>query len=234
MPADMDFSRASQAKEWLLHRPLEVAVVLAARAALRVAPRLVSALGPRGGGATRIGRDIVLPSFRGVATAWVAGQYPLAPDVRAAAVYAAERAATGAAGAYAAARSATDAAAAAARAATRATVDHAVKDAIAAFDLAPAAAAADAEIIDNGASASELALRPLWQTETPSWATWQRLEETLLKENQDWHVWTEWYRSRLEERPANEALEVARVTIPDEIWGQGPRAVNAERKCRAK
>jgi hypothetical protein len=172
-----------------------------------------------------------------VATAWVAGQYPLATDVPAAAyaaVYAADRATTTAA-AYAAARAATDAAVAAASVAVPAAVAaragayDAAAAAIAA-DLAAAAAAADAKIIDNGASASALALRPLWPTETPRWArdAWQRLEEALLKENQDWHVWTEWYRARLEGMPVYDPLEVARVSIEDEIWKKGPRAVNAE------
>jgi hypothetical protein len=41
-------------------------------------------------------------------------------------------------------------------------------------------------------------------------------------------VWTDWYRARLEGESANKALEVARVLIANEIWKQGPRAVNAE------
>jgi hypothetical protein len=90
--------------------------------------------------------------------------------------------------------------------------------------------AADAQLIDQGVSPSALAVRPLWLTGTPTWASeaWIRLGQALLKENRDWKVWTDWYRARLDGSPAIEALEVARVMIADEIWKQGPRGVNAE------
>jgi hypothetical protein len=93
-----------------------------------------------------------------------------------------------------------------------------------------AAAEADAWIMEDEANASALAARPLWLTKVPAWASdaWRRLETALLKENQDWRVWTDWYRARLEGRPTNEALEIARMLIAEEIWQQGPRAVNAE------
>lgn len=48
---------------------------------------------------------------------------------------------------------------------------------------------------------------------------------------QHWEVWTDWYDARLAgdaARPPIEALEVARLKIADEIWRQGPAAVNAE------
>jgi hypothetical protein len=190
VPTDINFSNRDEVRRWLSNKPREVAVVFAARAALRVAPLLGRALGPRGGGAAKVGRDIVLPAFRAMAVPWVAGQYLIH-------------------GAEAAARAAA------------ADADAAV---------AAAAVAADARNIDEGASASALATRPLWLAEVPSWArdAWQQLEAALLKENQDWRVWTDWYRARLEGRQADEALEVARVLIADQLWSQGPRAVNAE------
>jgi hypothetical protein len=97
-------------------------------------------------------------------------------------------------------------------------------------DAAHTAAGADVKIIEEGASASVLAARPLWLTEIPTWAqsAWHQLEEALLNENQDWWVWTDWYRSRLEGRHTNDSLEVSRVLIAANIWGLGPRAVNAE------
>ncbi len=167
---------------WLADKPRDAAVALAARAALRVAPLLVNALGPRGGGASRVGKEVVLPVFRAAAVPWVACKYPThRPEISA---------------------SAADA----------------------------ASAAADADLVDRGASAAALAGRPLWITEFPSWAreNWGRLEQALLKENQDWKVWTDWYRARLEGRPSDEGLEVARVMIAEDIWKRGPRAVNAE------
>ena len=45
----------------------------------------------------------------------------------------------------------------------------------------------------------------------------------LLSANEGWEVWTDWYDARLAgdaARPPIEALEVARATIPDEIWKQ--------------
>ncbi|MGA2491718.1 MAG: hypothetical protein ABSF67_02075 [Roseiarcus sp.] len=59
------------------------------------------------------------------------------------------------------------------------------------------------------------------------------MKSALLATNQNWEVWTDWYEARLAgdaAHPPNEALEVARATIPDEIWTQGPAAVNAEIK----
>jgi hypothetical protein len=248
-PADINFSNYDEVRRWVSNKPHEVAAVFAARAALRVAPLLAYALGPRGGGAARIGKDIILPAFRAIATPWVAGQYPT-HGVEAAARAAAAgdpaasltrigldvpadealAAAYAAAAAYADAPLAADAVGKAAEAVCYA-VGHAMDDAprAAAQAAAAAAARADGQIIDDGASASVLAARPLWLT-IPIWARdpWQRLRQALLKDHQDWRVWTDWYHARLEGRPVNEALEVARVLIADEIWKQGPRAVNAE------
>jgi hypothetical protein len=76
---------------------------------------------------------------------------------------------------------------------------------------------------------------PLWPTGVPDWATegWQILKTALLDAGEDWEVWTDWYEARLAGaagHPPNEALEIARATIPDEIWKQGPAVVNAEIK----
>jgi hypothetical protein len=56
------------------------------------------------------------------------------------------------------------------------------------------------------------------------------MKENLLARSEDWKVWTDWYDARLDGRRANETLEVARATIADEIWEQGPKVVNAEIK----
>ncbi len=261
MPTNIDFTDRQQIASWLKDKPREVAVIYAARTALRLAPLLAEALAPRRstalraaqllagllgprGGTERAGREIALPVFRAMAAPWVAGQYPThgtaAARTAADAAYAAySYAAAADAAAYATARNASYAAAAAARNAA-AAADAADADTANAYAAAAAAvatatgaaytAAADAEIIDEGAGASVLAARPLWLMEAPVWAreAWQRLEQALLQENQDWRVWTNWYRARLEGRPANEALEVARMLIADQTWKRGPRAVNAE------
>jgi hypothetical protein len=250
---DIDFSDRSEVRRWLSNKPREVVVVFAARAALRSAPLLAGALELRSGGAARVGQDIVQPVFRAVATSWVAGQYPThgagkrayaaADAAFAAAAAAADAAAAGATTAYAdaayiSARSTARSAASAASAAYTASTAYADAAAIAAgyaaeattFDAIAAADADDGRSVDKGASASVLATRPLWLIHTPPWASdaWQRLEAALLKENQDWQVWTDWYRARLAGKCANESLEVARVLIADEVWKQGPRAVNVE------
>jgi hypothetical protein len=253
MPADIDFSNRNDVRRWLLNKPREVAVVFAARAALRVAPLLAGALRPRRGG---IDQNIILLAFRAMAAPWVAGHYPIhGLEVRAASAHAASAAANIAAtyAVYADANAvhAVNAAVHAAHASANAVVAAARDSANAAHASAYAAcydasyvdaSSADALDVDEEANASVLAERPLWLTEVPTWARdgWQRLEEALLKQNQDWRVWIDWYQARLEGRPANEtlevtraligdgALEVARVLIADEIWEQGPRAVNAE------
>ena len=69
----------------------------------------------------------------------------------------------------------------------------------------------------------------------PDWvvAAWPELKLALLSANEGWEVWTDWYGARLAgdaRNPPNDELEIARATIPDEIWRQGPAAVNAEIK----
>ena len=76
---------------------------------------------------------------------------------------------------------------------------------------------------------------PLWPAGRPNWASesWRGLKSALLQADQGWEVWTDWYEARLAgdaARPPNEALEVARATIPSAIWQQGPAVVNAEIK----
>ncbi len=89
--------------------------------------------------------------------------------------------------------------------------------------------------IDSGRSAAELAGLPLWADGAPDWVAeiWRSLRRALLATNDGWEVWTEWYEARLAgdmAQPPNEALEIARATIADEIWKQGPTVVNAEIK----
>jgi hypothetical protein len=97
-----------------------------------------------------------------------------------------------------------------------------------------AAALADADLIDAGRSGSELMGIPLWPNRSPDQIeVWGNLKAALLAADEGWKVWTDWYEARLAGdvgHPPNEALEIARATIPDEIWRQGPAVVNAEIK----
>src|SRR6202035_721998 len=101
-------------------------------------------------------------------------------------------------------------------------------------ELHPAAAAADADLIDAGRSGSELMGFPLWPNRSPDRTeVWGNLKAALLAADEGWKVWTDWYEARLAGdagHPPNEALEIARATIPDEIWRLGPAVVNVEIK----
>jgi hypothetical protein len=88
----------------------------------------------------------------------------------------------------------------------------------------------DATMIDRGATGPEVAGHPLWPNGSPNWASdsWRQLKIALLGAGEGWEVWTDWYEARLAgdaAQPPNEALEIARAMIPDEIWEQGPASL---------
>jgi hypothetical protein len=84
--------------------------------------------------------------------------------------------------------------------------------------------------------ASNLAVVPLWPgsppisvTPTSVTQTWARLRAALLAEDEDWDVWVRWYEDRLLGRPSlGDIFDIAVATLPEELWRQGPKAVNAE------
>lgn len=57
---------------------------------------------------------------------------------------------------------------------------------------------------------------------------WPDLRRRLLELDEGWEVWTDWYDARLRGDPVDWDLEEKRVLIPEEIWEQGPKVVNAE------
>lgn|GEM_PF-2205245 len=229
-----DFSNRKEAESWLADQPREAALIFAARAALRTVPRLAAAFAPTGSEGTLVGIDIILPVFRCMAAARVAGRYSIdEAAIRRASKSASESVSapptSGAAVAvYAAAR-----AASASASSGSATFEYAADVAFASASTshwAAEAAVADAELIDEWSTAIALISRPLWLNGIPkeSAEDWERLEQALLKEHQDWKAWTNWYRARLGAGRDIEALEIARVLIADDIWDRGPRVVNAE------
>jgi hypothetical protein len=255
----VDFSRPDEVKRWLdaiepPERRREVAITLAARAALRVTPLLGRELRRGRRPHDEILSTFILQPLRATALSWVAAKYPARGHALGAAAFAvafdafahteaddpaahdAARATTAAfvtLEAADAAFAAADAAFAAVDAASFAATPN-VDAAIFAAAFADASDASnEAALIDSGRSAAELAGTPLWPNGAPDWASdaWQTFKSDLLAADQNWDVWTDWYEARLAgdaAHPPNEALEIARATIPDEIWKQGPAVVNAE------
>jgi hypothetical protein len=220
------FSSPEDIARWLADKPRDVAVVLAARVALRVIP-LARTL--------HLDRLTLLRAFRRA----VAGYPGQAALLRSAARSAASR---GHNAAQAKLESATGWASAAAGAASDKDAlrfaSHVVTYATAAADDAASQArddilkscAADADELDRGSSAVTLALSSTLWPGQPNWAfdAWAGLEGALLDAKEDWEVWTDWYEARLKAGPADQVVEVARATISNQMWQQGPKVVNGQ------
>lgn len=115
-------------------------------------------------------------------------------------------------------------------------------------DATNAAAAAFAAVQDDfdtivsheglGQAATRAAARacaPLWTGEIPNWAgtAWAQMRSMLASANDDWDVWINWYEHRLAGTPSVDAdLDIACAMLPNDLWEQGPKAVNAEIKRR--
>jgi hypothetical protein len=226
-------------EKWLATQERETVIAIAARAALRVAPLVVSN--------SEYHSKILVPLtsavFRASALARAAAKYPARADdfataaddfatadgaARAGAADAARAAYADAAAARAAAGAAyaADAAARAAEAADAARdAARVVADAAAAdvWDSVQADAAAAPIIGPQG-----LADLPLWPAAIPDWANvrWARLVVDLPK-GEDWDVWIDWYENRLHGGSRGEDYELVFASVPQEEWDKGPAAANA-------
>ncbi len=127
-----EFKNRSQLEAWLGTRPPEAAVLLAARAALRVSPVVQTA---KHAGFTDI---LVLPAFRAMAFSWAAAKYPVHQTKFGAAAAAAYAAAAAVSATVSVALATADAAA------IRADYNASIRDAYAAVAADSAAAAARA------------------------------------------------------------------------------------------
>jgi hypothetical protein len=242
----VEFSNREDVERWLWRKPREVAIVIAARAALRAVPALASILG-RSRDAREVGEAIILPVFRALTVTWAKARYPMygaqlginaraavnatkaikadyssfaVGNAVAAAQYAAEAATRAPSSAHAAARAAAYSAAAGAAAADDS------KDGV------DDGTANDADLAEKGVDLATLVEQELWHLRMPNWAleSWIQLKQALRHMDENWEVWTDWYDARIVGQPANEAVEIARAMIPDEIWKQGAKVVNAHIK----
>ncbi len=212
---------------WVQKQPRPVLVMIRARTALRILPTVQKA-----GGTDSLG-ELVLPAFRATAVSYAACRYPAHETELAAAAEAS-------AGAARAAGPSTYFAFSAAAVVTKSygTTDtaHAIDILAAAYQTYAAAmwseSSNDATRVEEGATASAIAGSPLWRLGQGKelLALWQDMKEVLLATNQDWQVWTIWYEDRLAGRVREESRDLAFVRIGDELWDQGPAAVNAEIK----
>jgi hypothetical protein len=233
--SESDFGNADERERWLRNQPIEVGMVLAARAALRVIPALSLASRPTGSLTAR--RMTVIRVFRAVASAWAVSAFPSQRDVlREAARQAVaglgnlrapspERAA-----AYALAAILAPDADIPARAATAVgyALDAAGEKGKAAFEITLTAIMEDAHLLSQRFSAVTIAHSQLWPGQVPDWAQahWEDLKLKLLAENNGWEVWSQWYEDRLSGALSREQIEVARTTIPDQVWQQQPSILN--------
>lgn len=245
-------------QKWLEGKPREWSVVIAARAALRVLP-----LVRRGEVDAHKATVILLPVFRATAIARFAAKY--LNGTFAAAASAADDALGTAriTTAYIAAADAAGNAAKAASSKTHATVAAAVgavdasqftarHDSTAYANSCAVEIRKDALAFREGASAAQLAHKPLWHVGDYGHSflsarigrPWLGLQSDLSGLGEHWKVWTDWYDGVLAGSPPSptrsEAWEAAFTDVQDPSypwtgplpWDDGPEAVNLAIKAR--
>jgi hypothetical protein len=229
------FEDLEAVRRWLDRQSDDVAVAFAARAALRVLPTITFSIWP--GTERKTTRETVLEVFRAVAAAWSVAAYP---GYRTKLNDAARAALSGlgdikAPSPIRAAAYATAAASGETRTISRASIviGHALDAAGSrgheAFELFLQALAIDASLLDQRFSTVTLAHSQLWPRQIPGWVStsWGELSATLLNADETWEIWLKWYEERLFGATTNQRVEIARVTIDENIWKQEPRTVNA-------
>lgn len=233
--SEIDFGNSDERERWLRTQPVEVGMVIAARAALRAVPGLSLARGSTGSRLTR--RRMILRVFRAVDAAWAVSAFPGRRD---ALTNVARKALSGMgdlqatpaerAAAYALAAllaSNTDVPARASTAIGYA-LDMAGELGQLAFDGMLDTIETDANLLRERFSSVTIATSQLWRNRPPDWVleSWEELKQALIAENEGWHVWSLWYEIRLFGHVIQEQLEVSRALISDELWHQEPRVLN--------
>jgi hypothetical protein len=235
----LKISSREELQSWLESLPPKqrrwVAVAIAARAVLRVAP-LFALSRPQANDTEgkRWFENLTFAAFFAVASAHVAARFAIrvnelaAADIFASAFTAAEKSTTAYA-VYAAASAAADAAASANVKAVYAAVNVAAST-VRAVDGADAlwlTVSRDADFIASGGTAQALARKPLWPDGEHHWVMqhWKQLQDALPREN-DWQVWIDWYERRLMGLSDSEEVELVFTTVPNQERDVGPAAAN--------
>ena len=235
--------RYDDIEKLLADQPRQVALIVAVRSALRVAPLLGRF--PHRQPARRVDVSRVLPALRAIAVTWAAVLSPRRVKIdylsaargasndhedyaSFAAVFAANSAqATSRKAAVDFASMAVGNAAMAARVWGNSSGEGAIYRAV----VSEMALWRDDHHGERSRPRpSDLAMRPLWRRKPPLWCTtrWSGLRSALLRDDLDWQVWTDWYEKRFLGGPVDRNLEVARVMIDPNAWSIGPRVVNKE------
>ena len=240
---------SSQIRAWLERQSHQVANVYSARSALRAIPYLAS-LPDFGSDATRASRRLILFCFRADAAAWTIARYPSHKDDLRRFAKVASDALMSIVGpsiiSKPASRAAGRASAAAARAAKSSSASGSkaaseieniftkgyVETSSRLVELESAGATADIALLNEGIDDEALIQRPLWLSGIPfaMQNDWEELQGRLVALNEDWFVWTEWYKARLNGEYISEAIEVTRVKLAPQIWKQDPVTVNSKIK----
>jgi hypothetical protein len=88
----------------------------------------------------------------------------------------------------------------------------------------------DLRLLENGLDAQSLLTRPLWIVPAPDYARdeWRNLSVRLLQRvDEYWKFWIDWYEAMLAGPVGlSESSETARVSLPNDLWEQGPMAAN--------
>ena len=231
--AEPQISDRHSLEGWLKDKTRAVAVAVAVRAALRVAPLTIYARQREFGQF-----PLTAVVLRAAAVARIVHPDP-AHDRRL------RSAADAARAVYASADAAADAAIAeeatavayAAADATTAAADEAYAFAYSRIDSdSDAAAAADAAVWKEVRADAAALLRfdaktvvdlPLWR-QAPEWAAeaFARFQ-TSASARDDWGVWIDWYEERLRGGSRGDAYELVFANVPQEEWDKGPAAANA-------